>query len=91
MYGLRAVRLLEHVVVTGGRDDGYNFRNEVTFRFFSTISDISSCTQVLQYEETTGAWSEIGKMKKARWYHAVVAVVDVSLFCPGIVGQTNKK
>ena len=45
--------------------------------------------QVLQYEETTGAWSEIGKMKKARNYHAVVAV-DKSLYCSGIVGQTNK-
>ena len=30
-------------------------------------------------------------MKKARDYHAVVAVVDVRLFCYGIVGQTNKK
>ena len=37
---------------------------------------------MLQYEETTGAWSEIGKMKKARNYHAAVEV-DVSLFCPG--------
>ena len=46
---------------------------------------------MLQYEETTGAWSEIGKMKKARYDHAVVAVDDVSLFCYGIVGQTNKK
>ena len=44
---------------------------------------------MLQYEETTGAWSEIGKMKKARSRHAVVAVVDVSLFCYGIVGQIN--
>jgi len=61
MNSLRAVRLLEHVVVTGGRDDGRNSRNEV-----------------LQYEEITGVWSEIGKMKKARSYHAVV---DVSLFC----------
>jgi len=37
--------------------------------------------EVLQYEETTGAWSEIGKMKKARRGHAVVAVVDKSLYC----------
>ena len=28
-------------------------------------------------------------MEKARAYHAVVE--DVALFCPGIVGQTNKK
>ena len=47
--------------------------------------------QVLQYEETAGAWSDIGKMKKARRLHAVGAVVDASLFCYGIVGQTNKK
>ena len=45
---------------------------------------------MLQYEETAGAWSEIGKMKKARNYHAAVEV-DVSLFCPGIVGPTNQK
>ena len=46
--------------------------------------------KVLQYEETTRTWSEIGKMKKARTFHAVVEV-DVSLFCPGIVGLINKK
>merc|ERR1711962_169241 len=63
MRGLRAARLSERVVVTGGLDDGRNYRDEV-----------------LQYEETTEAWSEIGKMKKARDYHAVVEV-DVSLFC----------
>jgi len=34
--------------------------------------------EVLQYEETTGAWSEIGRMKKARSHHTVV---DVGLFC----------
>ena len=44
--------------------------------------------QVIQYEEIAGTWSEIGKMKKARYYHSVVEI-DVSL-CPGIVGQTNK-
>ena len=43
---------------------------------------------MLQYEETAGAWSEIGRMKKARYYHAVVAV-DKSLYCSGIVGQTT--
>jgi len=64
MSGLSAVRLSEHIVVTGGYDDGRNNRNEV-----------------LQYQETTGLWSEIGKMKKARHNHAVVAVVDKSLFC----------
>ena len=36
--------------------------------------------QVLQYEETVGTWSKLGKMQKARSYHAVVA--------SGIVGQT---
>merc|ERR1719474_1797256 len=44
--------------------------------------------EVLQYEETTEAWSETGKMKKARDYHAVVEV-DVSLFCSDIVGPTS--
>jgi len=43
----------------------------------------NTSSEVLQYEETAGAWSEIGKMKKARSSHAVVAVDDVSLFCPG--------
>jgi len=62
--GLRAARLSDHVVVTGGYDGSWASRAEV-----------------LQYEETTGVWSEIGKMKKARSYHAVVAVVDVSLYC----------
>ena len=89
MEGLRAVRSSERVVVTGGYD-GRNSRDEVTFRFYQP-SDISSCTQVLQYEETAGAWSEIGKIKKARSSHAVVPVDDVSLYCYGIVGQTNKK
>jgi len=59
MERLRAARLSEHVVVTGGYDGG-NRRDEV-----------------LQYEETTGTWSEIGRMKKARSHHAVVAVDDV--------------
>jgi len=43
----------------------------------------NTSSEVLQYEETAGAWSEIGKMKKARSSHAVVAVDDVSLFCYG--------
>ena len=46
---------------------------------------------MLQYEETTETWTEIGKMKKARSWHAIVPVDDVSLFCYGIVGQTNEK
>ena len=37
--------------------------------------------QVLQYEETVGTWSKLGKMQKARSYHAVVA--------SGIVAQTS--
>ena len=45
---------------------------------------------MLQYEETTGAWSEIGRVKKARYYHAVVAV-DKSLYCPGIVVRQIRK
>jgi len=59
IYGLRAARLLGHVVVTGGNGGGYR-------------------DEVLQYEEATGAWSEKGKMKKARYEHAVV---DPSQFC----------
>ena len=47
-------------------------------------------SQVLQYNETADTWSEIGGMEKARAYHAVVEV-DVALFCPGFVGQTNRK
>jgi len=40
--------------------------------------DYGDRDEVLQYDETTGAWSEIGRMKKARYYHAVV---DLSQFC----------
>jgi len=65
MYGLRAVRSSERVVVTGGWDGG------------------NTSSEVLQYEEIAETWSEIGKMKKARSSHAVVAVDDVSLFCYG--------
>ena len=87
MKGLKAARLSERVVVTGGWGGG-NYRDEVTFRFYqlSNILLTSLHVQVLQYEETAGTWSEIGKMKKARGFHAVV-----SPYCPGIVGQTNKK
>ena len=47
-------------------------------------------SQVLQYNETAETWSVIGRMEKARVYHAVVEA-DVALFCPGFVGQTNRK
>merc|ERR1712012_1203089 len=38
----------------------------------------NSREEMLQYEETATTWSEIGRMKKARHFHAVV---DLSLFC----------
>ena len=86
MRDLRAARWLEHVVVTGGRDcgwDGGNSTDEVSVDLINQVTSLH--VQVPQYEETAGTWSEIGRMKKARSYHAVVAVVDLSLFCPGIV------
>ena len=43
MHGLRAARLSERVLVTGGSVDGGNSRDEETFRFYQ-LSDISSCT-----------------------------------------------
>ena len=86
MDSLKAARLLEHVVVIGGNYDG-NPRDEASLDFYQ-LSDIYPCTKVLQYEETTGTWSEIGTMEKGRTGHAVI---DLSLYCPGIVGQTNKK
>ena len=48
---------------------------------------------MFQYEKTIArTWSEIGRMKKGRYYHAVVAVVDKSLYCPaGIVVRQIRK
>ena len=63
-------------------------------RWGKVISVISQVwyihVQVLQYEETAGIWSEIGKMKKARVYHGVVEI-EVNRFCSGIVGQMSDK
>ena len=84
MYGLRAVRSLKQVVVTGGYD-GRNTRDEVSVDFINQARPLY--VQVLQYDGTAGTWSKIGRMRKARDYHAV-AEVDGALFCP--VGQTNK-
>ena len=79
MYGLRAVRSLKQVVVTGGQDGGYNSRDEVSVEFINKARPLY--VQVLQYDETAATWSGIGRMQKARYYHAVVA--------SGIVGQTH--
>ena len=86
MRDLRAARWLEHVVVTGGRDcgwDGGNSTDEVSVDLINQVTSLH--VQVLQYDETAGTWSEIGKMKKARRDHAVVPVdsVELSLYCPG--------
>ena len=43
MSGLRAARLSELILVTGGSVYGGNSRDEETFRFYQ-LSDISSCT-----------------------------------------------
>ena len=43
MSGLRAARLSELIIVTGGSVYGGNSRDEETFRFYQ-LSDISSCT-----------------------------------------------
>ena len=85
MYGLRAARSLKQVVVTGGEDDGMNSSDEVSVDFINQARPLY--VQVLQYDGTAGTWSEIGRMRRARDYHAV-AEVDGALFCP--VGQTNK-
>ena len=39
------------------------------------------CSKVFHYDEITETWSEIGKIKKARRYHAFVAL-DLSIVCP---------
>ena len=83
MYGLRATRL-KQVVVSGGVDDG-NPRDEVSVDFINQARPLY--VQVLQYDGTAGTWSEIGRMRRARDYHAV-AEVDGALFCP--VGPANK-
>ena len=79
MYGLRAARSLKQVVVTGGEDDGMNTSDEVSVDFINQARPLY--VQVLQYDGTAGTWSEIGRMQKARTYHAVVA--------SGIVGLTD--
>ena len=71
---LRAAQLSEHVVVTGGTGP----RHKVSLDFYQVISFL---VQVLQYEETAKAWTEIGKTKR-RSSPAVVPV-DVSQYCPG--------
>ena len=65
-------------------------RDEVSGEFINQARPLY--VQVLQYDffswqRTAGAWSEIGRMQKARYHHAVVEV-DGALFCP--VGPTNK-
>ena len=77
MAGLRAARSLKQVVVTGGYDG--NPRDEVSVKFINQAQPLY--VQVLQYDGTAGTWSEIGRMQKARYYHAVVA--------SGIVGLTD--
>ena len=67
MHGLRAAQMLEHVVITGGWDIRSS-RNEVSVNFIKQVSSLH--VQVLQYK--AGAWSEIGRMKKARNHHAVI-------------------
>ena len=81
--GLRAARL-KQVVLTGGYN-GRDTRDKVSVEFINKARPLY--VQVLQYDGTAGTWSEIGRMQKARHYHAV-AEVDGALFCP--VGQTNK-
>ena len=78
MYGLRAVRSLKQVVVTGGVDDGGNVREEVSVNFINHAGPVY--VQVLQYDGTAGTWSEIGRMQKARYCHAVVEVDIGALF-----------
>ena len=78
MYGLRAARSLKQVVVTGGVDDGGNRRDEVSVEFINKARPLY--VQVLQYDGTAGTWSEIGRMQKARSYHAVVEVDIGALF-----------
>ena len=39
------------------------------------------CSKVFLYDEKTEIWSQIGKLKKARRYHALVAL-DLSVVCP---------
>ena len=77
MTGLRGARSLKQVVVTGGYD-GRNTRDEVSVDFINQARPLY--VQVLQYDGTAGTWSEIGRMQKARYYHAVVEVDIGALF-----------
>ena len=76
MYGLRAARSLKQVVVTGGLDG--NRTDEVSVKFINQAQPLY--VQVLQYDGTAGTWSEIGRMQKARYCHAVVEVDIGALF-----------
>ena len=84
MYGLRAARSLKQVVVTGGHAEGTK-SDEVSVEFINQARPLY--VQVLQYDGTAGTWSEIGRMQKARNFHAVIGVDIGALFS----GQTNIK
>jgi len=53
-----------------------------------TTYELRNVGGVLQYEETAGTWSEIGKMK-ARSFHGVMEI-DLSLVCDDIVDVSSE-
>ena len=75
MYGLRAGHFNQQLVVTGGVDDEYNYRDEV-LRWNSLTDDAMSCfsLQVLLFSPSTNAWTEIGKLQTGRELHAIAEV-----------------
>ena len=77
---LRAARLNGEVVVTGGGDNEGNVRDEVLFEMILLIIFL---LQVYQYNPAEDEWTQIGKMKRGRWAHAIVEA-NLRAVCLGI-------
>ena len=89
-YGLRAAVLdnkiflfgetilcyinIEHLIVT------YNVYNDDIFKGGKYGG--SALKDILQYNTASHTWEEVGQMKKARGFHAVALLDDVSQLCP---------
>jgi len=51
------------------------------FVFGGVDNDWESQSDILRYNKNH-TWEEVGQMKKARYYHAVAVLEDVSNLCP---------
>lgn len=77
---MEAANLNKQVIIMGA---GYLASDEVnspsmSIRLYDKIVGL----QVLQYNKRSATWTEIGKMRLERNYHATVEV-DLSIFCAG--------